>query len=120
MLSVGVVGTVFLGYWQDTRTAELLQERNPAIYAQVVATKDSVLGRYQAVAPERVAELKDPEQLAAIQQTSAEAQKGALLNTALFPVIMLISYLMLAVYFKTKGGYGAELLPIEPQERTAT
>lgn len=120
MLSVGVVGTVFLGYWQDTRTTELLRERNPAVYSAVVATKDSVLGRYEAVAPDRVAALDDPAQRAAVQQTSAEAQKGALLNTAVFPVIMLISYLMLMAYFKTKGGYGAELLEIEAKERAAT
>ena len=120
MLSVGVVGTVFLGYWQDTRTAELLQERQPAIYAEVVATKDSVLGHYQAVAPERVAALQDPAQREAIKTVSAEAQKGALLNTAVFPLIMFVSYVLLAAYFRTKGGYGAEMLHIEPAERAAT
>ena len=120
MLSVGVIGTVFLGYWQDTRTTELLREREPAVYAAVVETKDSVLGRYEAVAPDRVAALEDLAQKAAVQQTSAEAQKGALLNTAVFPALMLIAYLMLMAYFKTKGGYGAELLHIEDQPRAAS
>ena len=52
MLSVGVVGTVFLGFWADTGTAERLQASEPAVYAQVVQEKDSVLGAYEAVNPE--------------------------------------------------------------------
>jgi len=115
MLSVGVVGTVFLGYWQDTRTAELLQQRDPVVYQQVVQEKDSVLGHYQAVAPELVAAIEDPAHQAVIAQTTTEAQKDALINTAIFPVIMLISYVLLAIYFRARGGYDAELLHIEEE-----
>ena len=117
MLSVGVVGTVFLGYWQDTRTSELLHERNPVVYEQVVREKDSVLGRYEAVAPELAAAIVDPAQKQELAQTTAEAQKRALYNTALFPVIMLVSYLLLLAYFRMRGGYGAEVLHIEGEGR---
>jgi hypothetical protein len=33
---------------------------------------------------------------------------------------MFVSYVLLAAYFRTKGGYGAEMLHIEPAERAAT
>jgi len=53
MLSVGVVGAVFLGYWQDTEKSALLEEREPAIYREVVVEKPSVLGTYHAIDVEK-------------------------------------------------------------------
>lgn len=53
MLSVGVVGTMFLGYWQDTTKSSLLQEREPAIYEAVVIEEPSVLGTYSAIDVEK-------------------------------------------------------------------
>jgi hypothetical protein len=49
MLSVGVIGAVFLGYWQDTEKSVLLAEREPEIHAVVVVEKPSVLGDYEAI-----------------------------------------------------------------------
>ncbi len=109
MLSVGVVGTVFLGFWADTGTTERLQASEPAVYAQVVQEKDSVLGAYEAVNPELALELPQ-EQQDMIAATTAEAQKSALATVAIFPVIMLLCYLGLALYFKASGGYRAEVL----------
>ena len=120
MLSVGVVGTVFLGYWQDTKTAELLAERDPIVYEQVVQEKDSVLGTYEAVAPELVATIEDPAHQEVLAQTTAEAQKAALKNTAIFPVIMLVAYLLLTIWFRMRGGYGAEVLHIEEEVTAPT
>ena len=33
------------------------------------------------------------------------ATQGALLNMAIFPAIMLVGYVLLLLYFKSKGGY---------------
>ena len=49
MLSVGVVGAMLLGFWQDTTKSSLLEEREPAIYEAVVVEKPSVLGTYAAI-----------------------------------------------------------------------
>jgi hypothetical protein len=115
MLSVGVVGTVFLGFWQDTTTTELLREREPAVYEAVVAHKDSVLGPYEAVDPAKVAALDATTRTLVLQPTVAEAQKLALAKAAVFPLVMLVSYLLLMLYFRSRGGYGAETLHIAGQ-----
>ena len=109
MLSVGVVGAVFLGYIQDTATAEQLQAEHPALHASVVVEKESVLGSYDAIDPERLATRSDDEKKT-IETITASAQKGALTTVAIFPVIMLVCYLGLALYFRSKGGYRAEVL----------
>jgi MFS family permease len=109
MLSVGVVGTVFLGYFQDTETAARLQETNPALHASVIVEKDSVLGSYAAIDPARTAALK-PAEKEAIATISQQAQKSALATVAIFPTIMLLCYLGLALWFRARGGYRAEVL----------
>ena len=55
-----------------------------------------------------------------LAQTTTEAQKAALLNTAIFPVIMLISYILLTIYFRSRGGYGAEVLHIADEVTAPT
>jgi len=40
-----------------------------------------------------------------VSQVEADAKKGALSTVVIFPVIMLICYLGLIVYFRSKGGY---------------
>jgi hypothetical protein len=109
MLSVGVIGTVFLGFWADTGTTERLQASNPDVYTQVVQEKSSVLGSYEAVDPDALAELPVEVQ-DIVAATTAEAQKDALATVAIFPVFMLICYLGLALYFRSTGGYRAEIL----------
>ncbi len=42
-----------------------------------------------------------------ITKLSEEAKKEALLAVAIFPAIMLVSYLLLMAYFKSIGGYRA-------------
>ena len=45
-----------------------------------------------------------------LDKTTAEAKKSALTTVAIFPCIMLVCYLILIAYFRTKGGYKAEVL----------
>jgi hypothetical protein len=40
----------------------------------------------------------------------ALGKQRALFNIAIFPTIMLIGYIVLILYFKSKGGYRAEVL----------
>ncbi len=48
--------------------------------------------------------------LSAIITVQNQLKKEALKDTVLFPIIMLISYVMLILYFRSKGGYKAILL----------
>jgi MFS family permease len=113
MMSVGVMGTVFLGLIQDRAVESRLRAERPALHQQVVATKASVLGAYQAVSPEKVKSLGAEDQ-AAIANLSALASKGALATTAVFPAIMLVAYLGLLVAFRRRGGYCAVALESHP------
>lgn len=109
MLAVGVLGFPFIGLLQDTATSKHLQTEQPALYKAVAVQKEGILGKYEAVDPDKAALLPKPEQ-EKINTISEGAQKGALATMAIFPSIMLVCYLLLIVYFKSKGGYQAQVL----------
>jgi len=105
MLSVGVIGAVFLGNIQDRQIDRELLAQHPALHTQVVAPeKASIFGKYQPVDKERVAALSGGEQKI-VADTTATAKKNALMTVAIFPAIMLVCYLILILYFRAKGGY---------------
>lgn len=106
MMSVGVMGTVFLGLIQDRAVETRLLAEQPALHGQVIASKQSVLGGYQAVDPEKVKTLAEADQ-AAIQKLTGEASKGALATTAVFPAAMFAGYVGLFLVFRARGGYRA-------------
>jgi MFS family permease len=106
MLGVGTVGAVFLGYIQDSSVNAKLQKENPAIHQTVSAEKKWVFGTYTFVDPEKVKTVSESEHQE-ITKLSEEAKKEALLAVAIFPAIMLVSYLLLMAYFKSIGGYRA-------------
>ena len=48
-----------------------------------------------------------------IDTITGTAKKNALATVAIFPAIMLICYLILIYYFRSRGGYKAEVLTTE-------
>lgn len=110
MLSVGVIGAALLGNIQDKEIDRKLEENHPQIHAQVVdEPKLSVFGEYRPIDQTKLeaASAGAKETVAEIQ---GAAKKSALMTVAVFPVIMLVCYLILVLYFRTKGGYKAEVL----------
>jgi MFS family permease len=104
-LSVGIIGAVFLGNIQDRRIDRELLVQHPALHSQVAAVERvSIFGKYQPVDKEKVAALSEEEQKI-VADTTAIAKKNALMTVAIFPAIMLACYLILILYFRTKGGY---------------
>lgn len=112
MLGVGVVGAVFLGYIQDTSINTHLAEQRPALHQQVSVEKRWAFGTVKAVDPEKVKTLPPTDQ-EVINTLSTDAKKSALAWVAIFPGIMLLSYLALIGYFRARGGYRAQLLEIQ-------
>lgn len=105
MLGVGIVGSVFLGAIQDRTVDQALLEKSSAIHAEVIGEEQaSVFGRYRAIDPEKVEEASE-ESKEIINEVTAGAKKSALGTTAIFPGIMLVSYLLLMLYFRSRGGY---------------
>ena len=104
MLAVGIVGAPFMGFIQDSSIADTLEKEQPAIYAEYSAPKSTIFGEIQALDPDKASEA--PEEVAAeINTIKAAATKSALKTVAIFPCIMLVSFLLLIGYFKSKGGY---------------
>lgn len=106
MLGVGIVGNPLLGSIQDATIEQALEEEHPGIHEQVIADEEqlSVFGPYKAVDPEKLADTSEEDREAVATITSA-AKQEALIRMAIFPAIMLISYLALILYFRSKGGY---------------
>jgi len=109
MLSVGIVGAPFLGMIQDTAIDKNLaaydQQNNTAFHSNLVTDeKTSIFGEYLSVNQDKLmAESEDNQ--AVVKEVSMNASKGALRTVAIFPCIMLVCYIVLIIYFKTKGGY---------------
>ncbi len=113
MLSVGVFGAVFLGNIQDKQIDRELFQQNPAVHAKVVAEeKSSVFGKYKPLDQDKLVALESNDQLA-VETIKTSAKKNALLTVAIFPAIMLICYITLILYFRSKGGYKAEELTVQ-------
>jgi MFS family permease len=115
MLSVGVIGAAFLGNIQDKQIDRELLEQDSAIHAQVAGEeKISVFGAYRSIDHNKVLQLPAEEQ-SVVNKVTAAAKQNALATVAIFPFIMLICYLILIFYFRSKGGYKAEELVVQKE-----
>jgi hypothetical protein len=120
MISAGVVGAVILGFIQDKAVdkgiAQYDSQHQTAIHtAYMTEDKKSLFGDYKAFDYNKIAEASNSEK-ETIQRVQNESKKEALRTIAIFPVVMLVSYLLLMFYFKMKGGYKVVLLPERNKE----
>lgn len=78
----------------------------PGKYAEVSKEDSYFLGKYTAVEDTKVDALPE-EEAKEIKEVVKSAKQGALAKVTIFPAFMLICYLGLIFYFKSKGGYAA-------------
>jgi hypothetical protein len=107
MLAVGILGFPFIGYLQETTATTLLEASNQKVAQAVTEKKTYLLGEYRAIDPAKEAKVTSEEGKTAIQNAKTESQFSALGKMAIFPAIMLCGYLILIVYFRSRGGYKA-------------
>jgi MFS family permease len=110
MMGAGIIGTALLGNIQDRTATRELQTQNPTLHAEVVGQERlSVFGKYQPLDGEKIKAVpqQDQQQVTKIREG---AKKDALTTVAVLPVIMLVCYLGMILYFRTQGGYKAEVL----------
>jgi len=107
MLAVGILGFPFIGYLQDSTSTKELAAANPAIHKTVTVDKHYLLGDYQAIDPVKAATVTDEEGTKALKIATTAGQFGALGKMAFFPGFMLVCYLGMIAYFKSRGGYKA-------------
>ena len=104
MLGVGVLGNPWLGNVQDTRVVEALQADNPTIAAEYITPeKPSLFGSYASLTPE--AATAPPEHAEYIAQAQRAGKADALAAVSILPIFMLVSYLGLIAYYRSRGGY---------------
>jgi MFS family permease len=114
MIGAGVIGAVILGFVQDKTIDTKLQsydnQNHTALHsAYVTDQKTSIFGKYEAIDLSKLskAPVAEKQTVVTVQEN---AKKEALKTVALFPVLMLICYVLLMLYFKSKGGYKAVAL----------
>jgi MFS family permease len=124
MLAVGTLGFPYIGTLQEEKAIAALTADAKAKKELPGLVKDDKLTvvedrriyeiiPYQAVSKAKLDDLlkelpteeKRKEVKEEIEQTMGQSRQGALANMIVFPVIMLVGYLILIGYFKTRGGY---------------
>jgi MFS family permease len=108
MIAVGVLGFPFIGAIQEHTATTQLREKNSPVAAMVIEDKTLFGQSYQAINPEKVEKVTDPDARDAIAAAIKAGQFEALSKMALFPTFMLICYIILFGYFKARGGYKAQ------------
>ncbi|QEG23680.1 MFS transporter [Mariniblastus fucicola] len=111
MLTVGIIGGPMIGKMQEDSAIAALNEQHSAVVSKVEKENTWFLGEYKAVDANSVSELENSEE---VQQTIDAAKQGALAKMCVFPFIMLVCYLILIGYFKSKGGYKPATLDGKP------
>jgi MFS family permease len=105
MLAVGILGFPFIGFLQEYSATAKLQSSNPAIYETVTVQKNYLLGAYKAIDPVKSAAITETADAETIKTATTTGQFSALGKMAVFPAFMLICYLGLILYFRSRGGY---------------
>ncbi len=113
-LSAGLLGGPGLGYSKDRFAAEELQRTNVAVYEQVKAENASKFLFFSPVNPIGGKELEDaravpvldrtPDQQAIVEASEVGDRKTLKVDSYI-PLAMAVVYLLLILYFRSKGGY---------------
>jgi MFS family permease len=118
MIAAGVIGAGILGFIQDKSVDQNIQAydkaNNTTLHqSYVTESKTSFFGDYKALDQTKLAAGSEADNTA-VTGIRDTAKKEALRDIIIFPIIMLVSYLLLIIYFRSKGGYKAVLLKQGP------
>jgi hypothetical protein len=109
MIAVGVLGAPAIGTLQDIDVNQAVAVQAPDLHSSVAGVNKGLFFEYPFVDPQKVETLTEEQsnQLKAIQ---APVKQHALAKIAVLPAIMCVCYLALIAYFKSRGGYQAQVL----------
>jgi len=109
MLCVGILGNPLLGFIQDQAIETGIVEYDEAEgteYGPTYVTQEKVSLFYEYRALDQAMLEQAPEEdQEVLDQITSEVKKETLFTIAILPTIMLVCYLILMVYFRSKGGY---------------
>jgi MFS family permease len=109
MIFAGTIGSPAIGTLQDIKLAKVVEETLPEDFANVSKTTSGQFFDYTAVDAEKIDALSE-ESKTKIADLQKNTKQLALADIALLPAIMCGCYLALIAYFKSRGGYQAEVL----------
>jgi fucose permease len=108
MITVGIVGAVFLGYLQDVEIDKQLvyhDEINQTnLHADYMIKKESIFGDYYGLNPANIENAPETDN-SIINDVQAKAKKASLKFVAILPLFLTLFYILLMLYFRNKGGY---------------
>ena len=105
VLFLGVLGSPFIGYQQDQDMHKRLSKDHSALLAQVEGVaKPSIFGSAPSLDQEKIKKL-DASGSKELETVQADSKRGAFVNIAVLPTFMLICYLGMWFWFRSRGGY---------------
>ena len=106
VLGMGILGTPIMGGLQDKGISADLKENHPALFEEVAnePQKLTFIGEVQTLDADKVNALSSEDQ-ATITGTKYPHKKAAFRQVAILPAFMLVCYLIIFFYFRSKGGY---------------
>jgi|TARA_B100001057_G_scaffold357268_1_gene359289 MFS family permease len=114
MLCVGIIGSPIIGYFQESSANVAIADQMPDVHESIVEARDFQLGgysmaEYTAVSQSKINTLPDSQskQATKIQE---QATQSSLARIAIFPAVMLLSYIALFLFFKSRGGYRPKVI----------
>lgn len=111
MIAVGIIGFPLIGALQEKTATEHLNANAPMVAKAVLSEKSYLFGQYHAIDPELSASLANtPQASQAIGEANRAGQFDALAKITVFPAIMLVGYLGMLIYFRSRGGYKPTVL----------
>ncbi len=105
MIAVGVLGFPYIGFLQERTASAELEMSSQDTAAEVLVEKQYMGVAYQAIDVDKAAEIDNDGGTEALAAANKAGQFDALGKMAMFPAIMLVCYIVLFMYFKSKGGY---------------
>lgn len=105
VLGMGILGAPLMGLFLDKGVDQDMKTDHPALYAKVDGgTSSTMFGDSPTLNREAVAGLGEPEK-ETLQTVINKNKKQAFVRQAALPAFMLLVYLILFFYFRSRGGY---------------
>lgn len=107
MLAVGIIGSPLLGKFQEDSIKDKIATDVPGVYEKISKEDTFFLGEYTAVDDQKLATL-DEENSKKVVNAMEMGKQSSLAKVTILPAFMLICYIGLILYFKSRGGYQAQ------------
>lgn len=111
MIAVGILGFPFIGFLQASAATTSLTANAPMVAKGLLEDKTYMGLEYEAISTDKSKLLAEgSSEKKAVGDATTAGKFSALASMAGFPAFMLVCYIVLFLYFKSKGGYQAEVL----------